>query len=113
MSGLPRIERYQDFWPYYLRAHARPDTRNLHCCGIAVALVALATVFVSNNPWFVLVAVIGIVAPAWLSHFLIERNLPDTFRYPLWSLISDVRMAVGWVTGQLDSDLAKAGIAPR
>ena len=113
MTTPPHIENYREFWLYYLREHSRPETRNLHCCGTAVALVALAALFVSTNPWFALVAVIGGYGPAWASHFFIERNRPATFRYPLWSLISDFRMATGWVTGQLDSDLAKAGIAPR
>lgn len=113
MTAQPRIESYSEFWPHYLREHARPLTRNLHCCGIAIALVALAALFVSTNAWFVLVAVIGGIAPGWGAHFFIEGNLPDTFRHPLWSLISDIRMAAGWVTGQLDSELAEAGIMPR
>jgi hypothetical protein len=108
-----RIRTYDEFWPYYLREHSRPETRNVHFAGTAVAVVSLAALFVSGNLWFILVALVSGYAPAWFAHFFIEQNRPATFRYPFWSLISDFRMAGAWVTGGLDSELDKAGIAQR
>ena len=113
MADERRIETYSEFWPYYLREHSRPATRNIHCAGTAVSLVALAALFVSGSLWFLPVALAGGYGPAWVAHFWIEGNRPATFRHPLWSLFSDFRMAVGWATGQLDSELTKAGIDPR
>ena len=113
MTATDRIGSYHEFWPYYLREHSKPETRNVHFFGTALAVAALATSFVSSNPWFVLVALVAGYGPAWFAHFFVEQNRPATFRYPVWSLISDFRMAGAWVTGGLDSELDKAGIAHR
>lgn len=113
MIGTKRIETYQEFWQHYLREHSKPETRDIHFVGTATALVALAAALVSGNSWLLLVALVSGYAPACFAHFFIERNRPATCRYPFWSLISDLRMAAAWASGQLDSELDKAGIAHR
>jgi len=104
------IESYADFWPYYLREHAAPATRAVHYAGTAVATASLVALAVTGNAWFALGALLGGYGFAWFGHFFIEKNKPATFTYPLWSLISDYRMAWTWVTGRLGPELAKAGI---
>lgn len=107
------IASYREFWPHYLREHARPATRTVHLVGTAVATVSLLALFVSLNPWFIAAALIGGYGPAWFAHFFLEHNRPATFRHPLWSLISDYRMAWSWVCGQLESELDAAGVQQR
>lgn len=106
------VGSYAEFWPVYLREHAKPATRAWHFLGMTLVLVALA-LFLSGQGWGWLIAVpIAGYGPAWLSHFLVEHNKPASFHYPLWSVISDARMYGLWLTGRLGAELQKAGVAP-
>ncbi|MFL6688777.1 MAG: Mpo1-like protein [Alphaproteobacteria bacterium] len=108
-----RIITYREFWPYYLREHARPTTRSIHFLGTGVATACLIALMATGNPWLLPGVLIGGYGPAWVAHFFVEHNKPATFRHPLWSLVSDYRMAFVWLTGQLDRELLKAGVKPR
>jgi len=111
--SAPRINTYSQFWPYYLREHAKPATRAIHFVGTGLATILLIAAIASARPWLFAVAVIAGYAPAWFGHFVVEKNRPATFAYPLWSLFSDYRMAFAWLTGRLGDELAKAGINQR
>jgi len=104
------IETYADFWPYYLQEHAKPATRTLHFIGTGLAVATVAAALITGRAWLAVVALFAGYGPAWIAHFFVEKNRPATFTYPLWSLISDFRMAFTWLTGRLNEELAKAGV---
>lgn len=113
MRKTTAIRSYREFWPYYLREHKRPETRALHFAGTGIATALLTAGIVVANPWLLLAAVLAGYGPAWFAHLAVEKNRPATFRYPLWSLISDFRMAGMWLVGGLDRELERAGIRAR
>jgi hypothetical protein len=102
---------YSEFWPHYLREHAKPLTRVFHYVGTAIAIILLLTALVSGK-WLVLLGVpLAGYAFAWAAHLMVENNKPATFSYPLWSLMSDFRMFYHFLTGGLERELTKAGVA--
>jgi hypothetical protein len=101
---------YSEFWPRYLGAHADPRTRTLHYLGTVAALGALGAAAVSGSwRWLAAAPVLG-YAPAWIGHATFERNRPETFAHPFWSLASDLRMLALFLTGRLAGELRRAGI---
>ena len=110
MNQANDISSYRQFWPYYLREHAKPLTRAIHFLGTALAVATLgAAVFLANG-WLLIGALVLGYGPAWFAHFFVEGNRPATFRFPLWSLISDFRMVGLWLMGRLSKELETAGV---
>jgi hypothetical protein len=105
-----RIGSYAEFWPYYLREHARPATRAWHYFGTSLALLCVVGAIVAHQLWLLPLMLVAGYGPAWIGHLTVEKNRPATFRYPLWSLISDFRLYAVWLSGRLPSELAKAGV---
>jgi len=101
---------YGEFWPRYLAAHADPRTRALHYLGTASALGCVAaTAMAVDWRWLIAVPVAG-YGPAWLAHAAFERNRPETFSHPFWSLLSDFRMLGLFLAGRIGCELRRIGI---
>jgi hypothetical protein len=110
MGAPEHIRSYAEFWPYYLQQHSKRATRTWHILGTALAIALLAAALATLDDRLILAAIVAGYGPAWTAHALVEKNRPATFRYPIWSLISDFRMAAAWLSGGLDHDLERAGI---
>src|SRR5882672_9184784 len=106
-----RLRTYAEFWPFYLGEHRQPATRAVHLLGTGSALILLASAAACRDWVFIPPAIILGYGCAWIGHVVVERNRPATFKYPLWSLYSDVRMFALFITGKLDRELDRHGIS--
>ncbi len=102
-----RYRTFEEFWPYYVREHAKKSTRRLHFAGTTAAVAILGYAAVARRPSLIPVALVAGYGPAWIGHFFIEKNRPATFKYPLWSLLSDFRMWGKMASGTMDAEVER------
>ena len=113
MSGYPSIDdadlkSFEDFWPYYLREHESALNRRPHLVGTGAALGVFAVGAATLNPVLMGIAPVFGYGPAWVGHFIIEKNRPATFKHPLWSIRGDFRMFRLALTRKLQPELDAA-----
>ena len=82
-------------------------TRLLHLIGTSLG-VALLIFFVERGQWyfFPVFFVVG-YAFAWFAHFVVEKNKPASFRFPLWSFISDFKMIGLMLIGRMNREVER------
>jgi hypothetical protein len=101
------ITNYREFWDFYVEEHSKPLTRVLHFIGTSLG-VALLIWFVATGRWyfFTIFFVVG-YGFAWFAHFVVEKNKPASFKYPLWSFISDFKMMWYMITGRMSREVER------
>jgi hypothetical protein len=102
------ITSFDDFWPVYIRQHAKPRTRTLHAIGAVLAVVFFGAAFAVNLWLLAAVPIVG-YGFAWYAHAYVERNRPLTFRHPFYSLRADFRMVFLMMAGRMESEIARHG----
>lgn len=101
------IQSFEEFWPYYLAAHRKPETRALHMLGTTVGLVGIATWFKTGRKSYLAAGIAGSYGSAWLGHLAFEGNEPAAFENPVWSLEGDLKMYKLWLTGELNAEIKR------
>jgi len=91
-----RYKSFTEFWPFYVAEHSQPGTRLLHLIGTTAAIALIIYFAATGRWWLFFLGLIPGYGCAWLAHFLIEKNKPATFKYPLWSFIGDYKM-IAWM----------------
>jgi hypothetical protein len=108
MSTEKTYTTFWDFYPYYLTEHARPINRALHFIGTSVVIGCFIAAIVLQKWWLLLLMPVAGYGFAWFGHFILEKNRPATFKYPLYSLGSDFVMFFHILTGQIGKKVDEA-----
>ena len=88
-NSANRFASLKEFYPYYLTEHKNLTCRRLHFAGSSLVLIIIGVAIFMRNPYWLLLALLSGYGFAWVGHFFFEHNRPATFKYPLYSFISD------------------------
>jgi hypothetical protein len=99
-----RYNSFQEFWPFYVAEHSKPGTRWLHLIGTVTGIAVMVYFILSGRWWLFPLGLIPGYGAAWFAHFVIEKNRPATFQYPLWSFMGDYKMIAMMVTGRMNKE---------
>ena len=111
-----RLQSFEEFWPYYVLEHRKPETQAMHAVGTSLGLLGAAAALATRKPWLIPLGLVGAYGAAWFSHYTIEHNRPATFKYPLYSFAADFKMLGKIVQGKMSDEVRKAAAlrdAPR
>jgi hypothetical protein len=101
-SSGPEFKSFEEFYPYYLLQHGNTTSRRLHFIGLMLALLWLGLVIACGlNSWYLLFCLVFGYGAGFIGHFVFEKNKPATFKYPLYSFVSDFAMAKDILTGKI------------
>ncbi len=95
------FRNFEEFYPFYLGEHADRTSRRLHVIGTSAAVLQMLVAVLMREPLLLLSALVTGYGFAWIGHYVFEKNRPATFKYPLYSLRGDFRMAREVFTGRI------------
>ena len=107
MNTVDRYRSFSEFWPFYVSEHSQPATRWLHLIGTTAGIALLIYLIAIGRWWLFFLGFVPGYGSAWLAHFLIEKNRPATFKYPLWSFMGDYKMIALMLTGRMGAEVKK------
>lgn len=100
-ASAQRFTSLKTFYPYYLTEHANLTCRRLHFAGSTLVLIFIGVAIFTRNPNWLFLALLSGYGFAWVGHFFFEHNRPATFKYPLYSFVSDWIMYGQILTGKV------------
>jgi hypothetical protein len=96
-----RIQTFREFYPYYLSEHRNGACRVCHFLGSSLVLTLLGYGIATSTWWLGILMPGAGYGPAWIGHYVFEKNRPATFTYPAWSLLADWVMMKDIVIGRV------------
>lgn len=101
------VATFEDFWPYYVRLHRRPETQWLHALATSSCVALLAAGVVTRSPLLVVAAPLADYAIAQMSHRLFEKNKTTPWKRQDWHTRAELRMLRLVVTGRMKDEVER------
>ena len=102
MAEQREYQSFKEFYPFYLSQHSDTISRRLHFTGLLLALSWLVLIFILDlNAWYILISLLLGYGFGFIGHFVFEKNKPATFKYPLYSFVSDFKMMFDILSGKI------------
>ncbi len=92
---------FEEFYPEYLAAHRDRRTKIVHTAGLLSGLAIGAGGIALRRPTLVLGGLALGYLPAFVSHWVFEKNQPKTLEQPALSFCGDFVMVYQFLTGTL------------
>jgi len=92
---------FAEFYEFYLIEHQKMWIRIFHAVATTVIIFVIGYVVYSGKErflWYIPIVGFGL---AWFSHAVFGKKVPQTYKYPLWTIFSDFKMFFELLTGKL------------
>lgn len=86
------FKSFEEFYPFYLSEHSLPSNRFLHYLGTTALIIAFVSIVIAGKWNYLWILPISVYGPAWIGHYIIEKNRPATFKHPFYSAMGDFKM---------------------
>jgi len=98
---VKEFQSFKEFYPFYLSEHSNVICRRLHY--MASTTVLLFSLYCLATQQYMLLLWLPLMGygPAWIGHFVFEKNRPATFKYPLYSFMGDWVMLKDGLLGRI------------
>jgi hypothetical protein len=93
---------FAEFYPEYLAAHSDRRTKVVHTLGLVSGLAVGTTGILLRRPAVVAAGLALGYLPAFVSHWIFEKNQPKTFEHPALSFRGDFVMVYEFLMGKLN-----------
>ncbi|CAM37444.1 conserved hypothetical protein [Leishmania braziliensis MHOM/BR/75/M2904] len=92
---------HREFHIYYLAKHSKKWTRRMHLIGTAVGVVGTAVSAMRMSAIGATVSAVAGVVICWAGDAIVEKTQPTTFKNPIWSVMSNFKMAASMLKGDM------------
>ncbi|HMJ50434.1 MAG TPA: DUF962 domain-containing protein [Polyangiaceae bacterium] len=99
---------FDAFWLEYVREHSHPLNRKLHMIGMSLALACFVAGVLKRRVSLLLLAPVFGYGFAWFGHFFVEKNTPQSFSHPLYSLRASAILYWKTLCGEMEAEIERA-----